>query len=303
MRQHDLSSPRSAGRRLGGRALIGALSVAALSGCASDELRGDASTGWLPPAVTEGGEVVTNLWIGAWIAALAVGALVWGLTAWCVVAYRRRKDDNELPVQLRYNIPIEILYTVIPIFMVIVLFYYTARDESALVDTSKQPDVTVNVVGKQWSWDFNYVEEDVHEVGAQAILNGEPGAPATVPTLYLPVRERVEFVLTARDVNHSFWVPAFLQKMDMLPGLVNSFQVVPTQEGTFRGKCAELCGTYHSHMLFNVKVVSRAEYDQHMADLRAKGQTGLLNNTLNREQLMRDSDPVQDSIDGNEGGD
>jgi cytochrome c oxidase subunit II len=205
---------------------------------------------------------------------------------WCIAAYRRKKDDTELPVQLRYNIPIEILFTVVPIFMVVVFFYYTARDESALIDTSTEPDVTVNVVGKQWSWDFNYLDDDVHEVGTQAILTGEPGAEETIPTLYLPVNERVEFVLTARDVIHSFWVPAFLQKMDMIPGRVNSFQVVPTQEGTFKGKCAELCGTYHSQMLFNVKVVPRAEYDQHMAELRAAGQTGLLNNTLNREQLM-----------------
>ena len=288
MRQHDLSSPRRPRLRLGAGALLGALSVGTLSGCASGELRGDASTGWLPPAVTEGGERVTSLWIGAWTAALAVGLLVWGLTAWCVVAYRRRKDDNELPVQLRYNIPIEILYTVVPIFMVIVLFYYTARDESRLLDTTEQADVTVNVVGKQWSWDFNYVEDDVHEVGTQAILTGAEGAEETIPTMYLPVGERVEFVLTARDVIHSFWVPAFLQKMDMIPGRVNRFQVVPTQEGTFKGKCAELCGAYHSHMLFNVKVVSRAEYDSHMDELRASGQSGLLNNTLNRTQLMDD---------------
>ncbi|HET6968421.1 MAG TPA: cytochrome c oxidase subunit II [Ornithinibacter sp.] len=297
MRQHDLSSPRRPRLRLGAGALIGALSVATLSGCASGELRGNASTGWLPPAVTEGGERVTSLWIGAWIAALAVGVLVWGLTAWCIVAYRRKKDDNELPVQLRYNIPIEILYTVVPIFMVIVLFYYTARDESRLLDTSQQADVTVNVVGKQWSWDFNYVEDDVHEVGTQAILTGEEGAEETIPTMYLPVGERIEFVLTARDVIHSFWVPAFLQKMDMIPGRVNRFQVVPTQEGTFKGKCAELCGAYHSHMLFNVKVVSRAEYDSHMDELRAKGQSGLLNNTLNRTQLMDDQLDNQ-SVDG-----
>ena len=164
--------------------------------------------------------------------------------------------------------------------------YYTARDESELLNTSKPADVTINVVGKQWSWDFNYVEDDAHEVGTQAILTGEEGAQETIPTLYLPVGERIEFVLTARDVIHSFWVPAFLQKMDMIPGRVNRFQVVPTQEGTFKGKCAELCGAYHSHMLFNVKVVSRAEYDSHMGELRAKGQSGLLNNTLNREQLM-----------------
>jgi len=298
VRQQDLSSPRRTRRRLGVGALLVALSVALLSGCASGNLRGNASTGWLPPAVTEGGKTVTSLWIGAWIAALAVGCLVWGLIIWCIVAYRRRKDDNELPVQLRYNIPIEILYTVVPIFMVVVLFYYTARDESALTDTSKQPDVTINVVGKQWSWDFNYVKEDVHETGEQAIMTGKPGAEETIPTMYLPVGERIEFVLTARDVIHSFWVPSFLQKMDMIPGRVNKFQIVPTQVGTFKGKCAELCGAYHSHMLFNVKVVSRADYEQHLSDLRAAGQSGLLNNTLSREQLMKDARAVTDSIDG-----
>ncbi|MBM6402429.1 cytochrome c oxidase subunit II [Phycicoccus sp. MQZ13P-5] len=270
--------------------LLGAVGTLALGGCASGDLRGDHTTGWLPHAVTEGGERVTSLWIGAWIAAIAVGLLVIGLIVWCIAAYRRAHDDTELPVQLRYNIPIEILYTVVPMLMVVVLFYYTARDEAYLVDTSKKPDLTVNVVGKQWSWDFNYVEDDTHEVGTQAILTGKPGAEETIPTLYLPVGERVEFVLTARDVIHSFWVPAFLQKMDMIPGRVNRFQVVPTQEGQFKGKCAELCGAYHSQMLFNVKVVSREEYDAHMADLRAADQTGLLNNTLNREQLMEGQD-------------
>jgi cytochrome c oxidase subunit 2 len=96
----------------------------------------------------------------------------------------------------------------------------------------------------------------------------------------------VQFYLTARDVIHSFWVPQFLQKLDMIPGRVNTFQVVPTQEGTFKGKCAELCGAYHSAMLFNVKVVSRAEFDAHMAELKAKGQTGLLPNGVSRQKLM-----------------
>ena len=108
-----------------------------------------------------------RLWNGAWIAALAVGVLVWGLIIWCVVAYRRRKDDDDLPVQLRYNVPMEILYTVVPVFMVGVLFYYTARDEAALIDTGQDADIIVNVVGKQWSWDFNYVDDDVYETGTQ----------------------------------------------------------------------------------------------------------------------------------------
>ncbi|MFC7492060.1 MULTISPECIES: cytochrome c oxidase subunit II [unclassified Knoellia] len=277
--QLDPFTPRTRGRRVATWAAVAAVAMLALSGC---EL-GDVSDGFLPRGVTENAERVRSLWIGAWIAALLVGALVWGLILWCVVAYRRRRDDNELPVQLRYNVPLEILYTIVPIFMVAVFFFYTARDQSALLDTSKDPAVTVNVVGKQWSWDFNYVEGDVHETGTQAILTGEPGAEETIPTLYLPVGERVEFVLTARDVIHSFWVPQFLQKLDMIPGKVNKFQVVPTEEGTFRGKCAELCGAYHSQMLFNVKVVPRAEFDAHLADLESRGQTGMLGTDLNRE--------------------
>ncbi len=279
MPQHDQIKPRSRGRTMATWASVAVLAMVALSGC---EL-GAASDGFLPKGVTENSERVRTLWIGGWIALLVVGALVWGLILWCVVAYRRRRDDNELPVQLRYNVPLEILYTILPIFMIAVFFFYTAKDQTALLDTSKQPDVTVNVVGKQWSWDFNYVEGNVHEVGSQAIMTGQPGAEETIPTMYLPVGERTEFVLTSRDVIHSFWVPQFLQKLDMIPGKVNKFQVVPTEEGTFKGKCAELCGAYHSQMLFNVKVVSRADFDAHLADLKSRGQTGLLGTDLNRD--------------------
>ena len=252
----------------------------ALSGCGES-----LSRGLLPHGVTDQSSRITNLWDGSWLAALGVGVVVWGLIIWCIVAYRRKKDDVGLPEQLRYNVPIEIFFTVVPLFMIAVLFFYTARDESALLDTSKKPDVTVNVVGKQWSWDFNYVEAGTFESGTQAQLTGEPGVAATLPALYLPVNKRVEFVLTSRDVIHSFWVPQFLMKMDIVPGKVNRFQIKPTEIGTFQGKCAELCGTYHSQMLFQVKVVSQADYDAHMAGLLAQGNVGMLDNSLNREKI------------------
>ncbi len=287
MRQLDVSAPRPHRRRSVSRRSATALGLAittlVLSGCA-----GRVQDGFLPRAVTENGERVTSLWNGAWIAALGVGVITWGLILWCVVAYRRKKDDTELPVQLRYNVPMEILYTVVPVFMIAVLFYYTARDEAALLDTSKPADVVVNVVGKKWSWDFNYVNEQTYETGTQAELTGEPGVEENLPTLYLPVGERTEFVLTSRDVIHSFWVPAFLQKLDMIPGRVNKFQVVPTEVGTFKGKCAELCGAYHSQMLFNVKVVPPAEYQAHITELKARGNTGQLDNSLNVSKLMNE---------------
>jgi cytochrome c oxidase subunit 2 len=179
------------------------------------------------------------------------------------------------------------LYTIVPVLMVGVLFYYTARDESALLDVSAKPDVTINVVAKQWSWDFNYVEGNVYESGVQVELDKSTGEPLNQqPVLVLPINKRVEFVLNARDVIHSFWVPAFLQKLDMIPGKTNRFQVVPTQEGTFQGKCAELCGAYHSQMLFQVKVVSQAAYDTEIARLKSLGQTGQLSIDLNREPVL-----------------
>jgi cytochrome c oxidase subunit 2 len=254
-----------------------------LSGCGAQLERG-----YLPEAVTESGPNVISFWNATWIAALAVGVLVWGMILWCVVAYRRKKSDTGLPEQIRYNVPLEILYTVVPVLMMAVLFGKTVELQNELLDTEQEADVVVNVVGKQWSWDFNYVNEDVYITGTQAIelSRGEPGLPETLPTLVLPVDARVEFVLTARDVIHSFWVPQFLQKLDMLPGRVNVFQVTTTEEGSFTGKCAELCGAYHSQMLFEVDVVSQQEYDQHIVDLEAAGNTGQLDNGLNRAEFI-----------------
>jgi cytochrome c oxidase subunit 2 len=166
--------------------------------------------------------------------------------------------------------------------MLVPLFVFTAKDEAAIADTSATPNLTIDVVGKRWSWDFNYLNDvanesdDYFDTGLQGELNGKEGVESQLPVLYLPVNERVEFLLHSRDVNHSFWIPAFLYKQDLIPGVTNKFQVIPQKIGEYQGKCAELCGEYHSEMLFNVKVVTRAEYDQHMQDLAAIGQTGKL---------------------------
>jgi len=228
-----------------------------------------------------------SLWNGSWLAAWLVGFLVWGLIIWCVVAYRRRRQDTGLPAQIRYNLPLEIMYTVIPLIMIAVLFFFTARDEAAIADVSAKPDVTINVVGKQWAWDFNYLTQNgqplnVYEPGVQGQLTGQPGVEKELPTLFLPVGRRVQFELTSRDVIHSFWIPAFLYKLDVVPGVRNKFQVVPQTIGLYKGKCAELCGEYHSEMLFNVQVVSQADFNAHIQRLRAQGNVGTLDSNLGR---------------------
>lgn len=219
----------------------------------------------LPEPITDSGRTILSLWQGSWIAAWAVGAFVWGLIFWCLIIYRRRSAD-EVPVQTRYHIPIELLYTVVPVMMVLVLFYYTARDESSITSLSEPPAHTVDVVAYKWSWTFNYLDEQTYDVGNNVSL----------PELWLPVDQRVRFQLRSPDVIHSFWVIPFLMKMDVIPGHTNQFQVVPEKTGVFVGRCAELCGVNHSRMLFQVHVVTQEEYDQHMRDLRARGQVGQL---------------------------
>ncbi|MCL6423486.1 cytochrome c oxidase subunit II [Brachybacterium sp. JHP9] len=268
------------------RVAIGiALGTLALSGCTREQQRG------FLPGPADGVEVtnqtarITQMWTSSWLVLLVVGLIVWGLAIWCAVAYRRRRNDTGFPVQLRYHVPIEMVFTLLPIVMIMTLFYFTQRDVGEIEAHRADPDVVVNVVGKQWSWDFNYVTDDVHEpAGVQSFETGIPGAAESLPEVWLPVDQTVEFRLDSRDVIHSFWVVDFLYKKDMFPGHTTSFQVTPTREGVYAGKCAELCGEFHSDMLFNVRVVSQAEYDQHMQELRDQGNTGQLGVDLNRNQ-------------------
>lgn len=257
----------------------------------------------MPTPVTEEAPIILSLWQGSWAAALATGVLVWGLIIWSVIFHRRSRTKVEVPQQTRYNMPIEALYTVVPLIIVSVFFYFTARDESKLLELTPKPAHTINVVGYQWSWGFNYIENvegspstggeipkeldaipdkyrkdfpadagGVYDVGIPGTRNPQTGNPG--PTLWLPKGEKVRFVLTSRDVIHSFWVVPFLMKQDVIPGHTNSFEVTPNKEGTYMGKCAELCGVDHSRMLFNVKIVSPERYQQHLKELAEKGQTG-----------------------------
>jgi cytochrome c oxidase subunit 2 len=266
------SSESRLGKRLGlaGIAVFGML---LLSGCTANE----AFFFDMPEPATKEGPIIQNLWNGSWIAAWGVGIFTAGLMIWSIVAYRRRRI-NEVPEQTKYNIPIEVLYTLVPLVMVAGLFWFTARDQSEILTMDNNQSQTVNVVGFRWSWAFNYLDEDVYSIGmpvdSQMISEDPAIAEQQIPTLVLPVDEKVRFELTSPDVIHSFWVPSFLFKMDVIPGKTNAFELTPDKIGTFSGKCAELCGTYHSQMLFNVKVVERAEFNEYVAGLRAAGQTG-----------------------------
>jgi cytochrome c oxidase subunit II len=265
-----LHLPKRAGR-------VGLLSMAAagtllLGACSSQEVTSIKRLAQ-PVGATDRAEPIHNLWMGSWLAAMLIGLLVWGLIGYACVKFRRRRDD-EIPVQTRYNLPIEILYTIAPVIVVLVLFYFTVVTQNqVLADASESgdPDHTVTVVGQQWSWTFNY-DRDKALDGNTTVY--EVGTPADRPTLVLPVNESVDIQLRSPDVVHSFWVPAFLFKLDVIPGRDNHFGFTPTRTGTFVGRCAELCGTYHSRMLFDLRIVSADEYARHLRDLQRLGNVG-----------------------------
>lgn len=262
-----LELPKRVRRVLFGSVMAGAMLF--LSGC-SQESTDQIKRFALPlPASKEAWDTF-YLWRWAWVAALITGVLVWGLMFYTWIAFRRRRAD-EIPVQTRYNLPIEIFYTIAPIIMVIVFFFFTVTTQEKVDHDVKHPDHTVTVVGEQWSWTFNYRNEPA--AGGKTVFDA--GTTAHRPTLWLVKGQTVEFHLYSPDVIHSFWVPDFLFKKDVVPGRDNSFAITPTRYGTFEGRCAELCGVYHSRMLFNVKIVDETAFDNHMRSLVKAGNVGL----------------------------
>ncbi|NLA66452.1 MAG: cytochrome c oxidase subunit II [Leucobacter sp.] len=263
-----------------------------LAGCTPAQQRG-----FLPEGstnATDHTQSITSLWVNSWIVLLGVGALVWGLVIWATISYRRRKGQTGLPVQLRYNMPIETFFTVVPVLLILAFFGFTAQTMEKIEARYDDPENVVEVIGKRWAWDFNYLSDDVHFQGVQ-VQTDENGSAIdeTMPKLYLPVGVPTEIRIETRDVIHSFWIVEFLYKKDMIPGQTNYMSITPQETGVYMGKCAELCGEYHSMMLFEVHVVEQAEYDAYVAGLRAEGKTGAVGIEYNPLQSRFESDAAK----------
>jgi cytochrome c oxidase subunit 2 len=214
-----------------------------------------------PEGVSSVNDISLSLWQGAWIAGGVVGVITLVLILWPAVFHRAHASKGEFPKQTQYNIPVEIVYTVIPFIIIAVLFYFTAVKQEEIIEKSPTVahDITVNAF--QWSWQFTYPE-----AGENATVTGTPDKP---PTLVVPVGERVRYTITATDVVHGFWIPAFMIQIQNIPGVTNSIEFTANEIGEYPGRCNILCGRNHSQMIFKVKVVSQAEYQQYLETLKA----------------------------------
>jgi cytochrome c oxidase subunit 2 len=315
-------------RRWAGRgrlALLVAPLALVLTGCSAKDWERDLRFGW-PTGVTKQATEMRVFWTWSGVTALIVGILVWGLIFWCIIRYRKRSDD--LPKQFKYNLPLEIAYSIFPLLIIGGLFWRTAVVENNVDHLSKNPNVVVEVDAFKWNWQFQYhtvldasgkpVSEvypgqkgladnqgnakDQHQSGksgcdeASSNLSFSCGATGNdpnaansplylstvgsdneIPVLVIPVHQSIRIIEHSEDVIHSFWVPEFLFKRDVIPYGTNStardnqFEFTPTSTGSFVGRCAELCGTYHSQMNFEVRVVTADVFAKYLDALRSIG--------------------------------
>jgi cytochrome c oxidase subunit II len=242
---------------------LGLLAVPLLAGCSvQDVIR----FGW-PVGVTPEATQMRTLWTWSAIAALIVGVITWGAMFWAVAFHRKKKNDDEsVPRQTQYNLPVEIVFTVIPTIIVAVLFGFTVAVQQ-YVDKDTPTAMKVDVTGFQWNWKFDYPDS--------IAADGRPvetiGTSNTIPLLVLPTDTSIQFTIASNDVIHSFFVPEFLFKRDVFPmpdknDTDNTFVIDRIEkEGAFVGRCAELCGTYHASMNFEVRALNPTLYRQYMS--------------------------------------
>jgi len=216
-----------------------------------------------PQAVTEQGKDIEWLYYFVLAIALVIWALVTGLILFAVVRYRRKPTDTELPPQIHGNNVLEIIWTVVPTIIVAVMFIFSFNTLNRVDAVADATDVRIRAVAARFQWSFEYLSADGQNVVFEQLA----------PEMTIPAGETVHLSLRSKDVNHAFYVPQFLFKRDVIPGRENTFEftVDAADAGqTFRGQCAELCGTYHDSMLFTVKALSPADYDAWLADQIAK---------------------------------
>ncbi len=237
------------------RAILLAPLTLLLTGCAKVSGLG------FEEGVTSVNDISLSLWQGAWIAGAVVGVFTLILILWPAVFHRAKVGQSEFPKQTQYNVPVEVAYTIIPFIIVAVLFYFTAVKQTEIVEKTSNYKHEILVDGFQWSWQFSYPE-----AGPKAVVTGTPASP---PTLYVPLGEKVRYTIASNDVVHGFWIPAFMIQMQNLPGVTNYLEFTANKLGTYPGRCNILCGRNHSQMLFSVKVVTPSEYKTYLETLKA----------------------------------
>jgi cytochrome c oxidase subunit 2 len=217
------------------------------------------------PATTEAVQT-SQLYDIVFAIAVAIFVAVEGLIVWSILRYRRRPTDVDLPPQTHGNNFVEVLWTLIPTVIVLYLFAISWNTLNTVDATSTNPDVRIHVIAGQFQWQFEYLDAQGNHLATQTKPFGDGGGMA------VPVGKKVYMTLDSGDVIHAWYVPRFLFKRDVIPGQTNHFEFTVNEDEagqTFRGQCAELCGTGHRVMLFSVVAMTQSDFDAWLQNLIA----------------------------------
>lgn len=260
-------------KRLLSRGLIrrGAIVAAVLASVASP-----AFAGWgglnMTRGVTELSEIIYDLHMEILWVCVVIAVAVFGAMIYFVVRFR--KSRGAVPdTSLLHSNKAELIWTVIPVVILVMMAVPAAKALIRIEDT-RNSELTIKVTGYQWKWQFDYLGSGVNffstlaESSNFARQKGSGIDPNTVENyllesdhhLVIPLDTKVRLLLTANDVIHAWWVPAFGMKKDAIPGFVNEMWIKAHTTGTYRGQCAELCGRDHGFMPIVVDVVSKEEF-------------------------------------------
>ena len=209
-----------------------------------------------PQPVTEQGRAAKGLYDTFTVIAAVIFAIVAALIAYSIVRFRKGRDDDALPTQFHTNTKLEILWFAIPQLIVIGLFVGSVMVLDDTDRVTSETDVTISVTSFQWGWRFDYE-------GTGVSIRSLPDSPATI---VVPVGQTIAFDLESADVIHSFYVPEFFVKRDVVPGQTNRLEVVVEEPGTSLGRCAEFCGLLHDRMDFTIDARSLDGYERWLSE-------------------------------------
>lgn len=238
----------------------------------------------MTPGVTDTSHMAYNLHMVALWVCVAIGVVVFGAMFYSIV--KHRKSVHPKPAHFHENTLVEIVWTLIPVLILVGLAIPAVKTLVAMEDT-RDADMTVMVTGSQWKWHYKYVDadgKDLSDIGFYSVLStpretfenydgktsekSETYLKEVDNPLVIPTGKKVRFLLTSEDVIHSWWVPDFAVKKDAVPGFINETWARVNEAGVYRGVCAELCGKDHGFMPVVVKAVSPEEFQTWVADTR-----------------------------------
>jgi len=220
------------------------------------------------------------LWVCVAIAVAVFGVMIYSIATF-------RKSKGAVPATFDHSTTAEIVWTVIPVIILVAMAVPAART-LVKIDDTRNSDITVKATGYQWKWQYEYIDEGVSFFSTLAQKSNEARqldsgvSPFTVDNylldvdnpLVVPVGKKVRMLITSADVIHAWWVPDFAIKKDAIPGYINEMWFTATKEGVFRGQCVELCGRDHGFMPIVVVVMPQAGYDKWLAAQKASRQAG-----------------------------